>query len=72
MNDRLEEGTYVHYKNGDQYTVIDMVRHSETGDCPVLYRAEYGDCGLWVRPSESFIELVNLDGQSVPRLKYWG
>ena len=72
MNDRLEPGPYVHYKNGDKYTVIDVVTHSETEERMVLYRAEYGDYGLWVRPLKSFLEQVKLDGRSLPRFKYVG
>jgi len=69
MTDRPDPGTYVHYKNGKYYTVIDVVRHSETEEWMVLYRAEYGDYGLWVRPLKNFLEQVNLDGQLVPRFK---
>ena len=72
MIDGPEPGTYVHYKNGKLYTVIDVVRHSETEEWLVLYRAQYGDFGLWVRPLKSFLELVRLSGQSVPRFKYLG
>ena len=46
MTDRPRPGTYVHYKNAKHYTVIDVVRHSETEEWMVLYRAEYGDYGL--------------------------
>ena len=42
MIDRPDPGRYVHYKKGDEYTVIDVVRHSETQEWLVLYRAEYG------------------------------
>ena len=69
MTERPEPGTYVHYQNGEHYTVIDVVRHSETEEWMVLYRAEYGDYGLWVRPLKNFLEQVNLDGQFVPRFK---
>ena len=72
MTDRPDPGTYVHYKNGKYYTVIDVVRHSETEEWMVLYRAEYGDYGLWVRPLKNFLEQVNLDGQLVPRFKCLG
>ena len=67
MIDRPDPGTYVHYKNGKRYTVIDVVRHSETEEWMVLYRAEYGDYGLWVRPLTLFMEIVQKDGQSVRR-----
>ena len=72
MTDRPDPGIYVHYKNGKHYTVIDVVRHSETEEWMVLYRAEYGDYGLWVRPLKNFLEQVNLDGQFVPRFKCLG
>lgn len=70
MTERPEPGTYIHYKNGKHYTVIDVVRHSETEEWMVLYRAEYGDYDLWVRPLKNFLEQVSLDGQLVPRFKY--
>ena len=67
MIDRPDPGTYVHYKNDKHYTVIDVVRHSETEEWLVLYRAEYGDYDLWVRPLTLFMEIVEKDGQSVRR-----
>jgi hypothetical protein len=70
MTERPEPGTYIHYKNGKHYTVIDVVRHSETEEWMVLYRTEYGDYDLWVRPLKNFLEQVSLDGQLVPRFKY--
>ena len=69
MTDRPEPGTYVHYRNGKHYTVIDVVRHSETEECMVLYRAEYGDFGLWVRPLKIFMERVEVDGQQIRRFR---
>ena len=67
MIDRPDPGTYVHYKNDKHYTVIDVVRHSETEEWMVLYRAEYGDYDLWVRPLTLFMEIVEKDGQLVRR-----
>jgi len=55
-------GTYRHYK-GPLYEVMDVARHSETEDWFVVYRALYGERGLWIRPLEMFTEEV--DG--VPR-----
>lgn len=62
-------GLYQHYK-GNQYEVIDIVRHSETEEEMVLYRALYGDRGLWVRPLQMFTESVNLDGLCLPRFEF--
>ncbi|MCH1445469.1 MAG: DUF1653 domain-containing protein [Luminiphilus sp.] len=69
MSDRPVPGTYVHYKNGKQYTVIDVVKHSETEELMVLYRAEYGDYGLWVRPLSMFMEMVNVNGKAIRRFR---
>ena len=69
MTDEPEPGTYVHYKNGKHYTVIDVVRHSETEEWMVLYRAEYGDFGLRVRPLKLFVELMEHKGTEVRRFQ---
>ncbi|WP_394770752.1 DUF1653 domain-containing protein [Lacisediminihabitans sp.] len=62
----LEPGLYRHYK-GNLYEVVDTATHSETEERLVVYRALYGDNGLWVRPLGMFRETVEVDGQSVPR-----
>ena len=59
-------GRYRHYK-GLLYDVIDTVRHSETLEPMTLYRALYGECGLWVRPATMFLEEVVIDGVRQPR-----
>ncbi len=62
-------GTYEHYK-GNQYQVIGIAKHSETLEELVVYRALYGEHGLWVRPLEMFIEYVEINGIRVPRFKF--
>ena len=62
----IEPGTYRHYK-GNLYEVIDVARHSETEEQLVVYRALYGERGLWVRPLAMFSETVDVDGVAVPR-----
>ncbi len=64
----IKPGLYQHYK-GKQYEVIDLVRHSETEETLVLYRALYGERGLWVRPLTMFTESVNVDGLCMPRFE---
>lgn len=59
-------GVYRHHK-GQQYEVLGVARHSETEEEVVVYRALYGDRGLWVRPLAMFIENVEKRGVSVPR-----
>jgi len=62
----VSPGRYRHYK-GQEYEVIGCARHSETEEEVVVYRALYGDRGLWVRPVAMFVEQVQLGGKSVPR-----
>jgi hypothetical protein len=54
-------GIYRHYK-GNLYEVLDTVRHSESLEPMTLYRALYGERGLWVRPAAMFAEDVVIDG----------
>ena len=62
----IELGLYRHYKGG-LYEVHGVVRHSETLQPMVLYRALYGQRGLWVRPFEMFLETVQVAGRAVSR-----
>ena len=64
----VEKGKYRHYK-GNEYEVIDIVKHSETEEDRVLYKTLYGDFSLWVRPLDMFIEKVNIDGKDVNRFQ---
>ncbi len=59
-------GLYRHYK-GNVYEVVDTVRHSETLEPLTLYRALYGERGLWVRPARMFMEMVVIEGVQQPR-----
>ena len=59
-------GRYRHYKGG-LYEVVDTVRHSESLEPMTLYRALYGERGLWVRPAAMFLENVVIAEVSQPR-----
>jgi hypothetical protein len=65
----IKPGRYRHYK-GQDYEVIGCARHSETEEELVVYRALYGDRGLWVRPIAMFAEQLSIDGKSVPRFSF--
>lgn len=71
MSQSLNVGLYQHYK-GNYYTVLGVARHSEDESELVVYRPEYGDRSLWVRPLSMFIEQVEKDGKQVPRFAYIG
>jgi hypothetical protein len=64
-------GRYRHYKGG-LYEVIGEARHTETDEELIVYRALYGDGGLWVRPKGMFLESVQVDDKEVPRFSYLG
>jgi len=57
----VKTGRYRHYK-GHYYQVIGVARHSETEEELVVYRPEYGERALWVRPLEMFNEWVEVYG----------
>jgi RimJ/RimL family protein N-acetyltransferase len=59
-------GRYRHYKGGE-YEVLACVRHSETEEPLVLYRALYGAAGLWVRPHAMFFGQVQVENRWVAR-----
>jgi hypothetical protein len=64
-------GRYRHFK-GQEYAVLGVARHSETGEELVVYRPLYGERGLWVRPLAMFSETVETDGRTVPRFEFLG
>jgi len=68
---KVKPGRYRHFK-GAEYQVIDVARHSETGEELVVYRPLYGEGKLWVRPLHLFVETVEKDGQQIPRFKFIG
>ncbi len=67
MNIRL--GRYRHFK-GNEYEVIALGKHSETLEDMVVYKALYGDGGIWVRPASMWDESVEHQGETVKRFTY--
>ena len=67
----IKLGKYRHFK-GNEYEVIGIARHSETLEEMVVYRALYGEGGLWVRPAEMWNEIVEREGKTFPRFTYLG
>ena len=54
----VRPGRYRHFK-GNEYQVLGVARHSETEEEMVVYRALYGEGGLWVRPLSMFLSKVD-------------
>ena len=65
----VKKGRYRHFK-GMEYEVLGVARHSETLEEMVVYRALYGEGGLWVRPAVMFLETVEREGKIFPRFTY--
>ena len=61
-------GRYRHFK-GNEYEVIGIARHSETEEPMVVYKALYGEGGLWTRPATMWNESVERDGNTYTRFK---
>ena len=59
-------GRYRHFK-GNEYEVVGIARHSETEEAMVVYKALYGDGGLWIRPADMWNETVTRDGKTFRR-----
>ena len=65
----IKLGKYRHFK-GNEYEVVGVAKHSETLEEFVVYRALYGDGGLWVRPAAMWNEEVERDGQKYKRFTF--
>ena len=59
---------FVHFK-GKRYRLVAVAKHSETLEPIVVYRALYGEGGVWVRPFAMFFEDVDRDGYRGPRFR---
>ncbi len=64
----LKKGIYQHFK-GNRYQLLEIARHSETEEEYVVYKALYGDMGIWIRPVSMFDELIERDGTEQKRFK---
>ena len=71
MEQEIKIGRYCHFK-GNEYEVIGIAKHSETTEEMVVYRALYGEQGLWVRPASMWNETVERDGKVYQRFTYIG
>ena len=67
-SEALPAGRYLHFK-GKHYEVLYTARHCDTGEDFVVYRALYGDFGIWIRPLADFTATITRDGTTVPRFR---
>jgi hypothetical protein len=64
----IELGRYKHFK-GNEYEVIAIAKHSETLEEMVVYKALYGEHGIWVRPLSMWNEEITRDGKTYRRFQ---
>ncbi len=67
----MKPGKYRHFKGGE-YELLGVAKHSEALEPMVVYRALYGDGGLWVRPAAMWQEYIDRDDYHGPRFEYIG
>jgi hypothetical protein len=67
----IKPGRYIHFK-GKEYEVLFTALHSETMEPMVVYRALYGQRGIWVRPASMWEEPVEFNGVICRRFTYIG
>ena len=67
-----QRGIYKHFK-GNYYELLYIATDSETLEKVVVYRALYGERGVWVRPIGMWSEIVvGKDGKPTERFTYVG
>ena len=71
QEETIRLGRYRHFK-GNEYEVLYIAKHSETLEPMVVYRALYGERGVWVRPASMWNETVTRDGVTYQRFTYIG
>ena len=67
----VKTGRYRHFK-GNEYELLYIAKDSETLEDMVVYKALYGEGGIWVRPLKMWNETVIRDGQEYKRFTYIG
>ena len=69
--DDFRPGRYRHFK-GKEYELLCTAQNSETEELMVVYRALYGEGGVWVRPASMWNEEIERDGKRYRRFAYIG
>lgn len=69
MKNAIEPGIYRHFK-GNEYQVFFVATDTESEEPVVVYKALYGEKGMWVRPLAMFTETIEREGQRFSRFSY--
>ncbi len=65
----IKLGRYRHFK-GNEYRLLHIATHSETGEKMAVYQPLYGDMDIWVRPLTMWTEIVNHGGVETQRFTF--
>jgi len=68
IEDDIAPGIYEHYK-GNRYEVLYIAKNSETLEDDVVYKALYGNGGIWVRPKHMWTDIVCYNGETKRRFE---
>ncbi|MFA7216882.1 MAG: DUF1653 domain-containing protein [Candidatus Paceibacterota bacterium] len=70
----IKTGIYKHSKKGNLYRVHFIAKHTEILEDMVVYEALYDNkmSKFWARPVSMFEDIVEIEGQKVPRFVYVG
>lgn len=66
----LKLGIYKHYKSNDEYEVLGTAIYENTEEEVVVYQTQNGEKQMFVRPLAQFEELVEWNGEHVPRFLF--
>ena len=68
----MKPGDVVLHFKGNRYQILYFAKDSETQEDVVVYRALYGERGVWVRPASMWNEVIERDGKTYRRFTYIG
>ena len=70
MENRIMPGDIVRHFKGNRYEVLHIALDSETQEEMIVYRALYGERGIWVRPKAMFLSKVDREKYPDVRQEY--
>lgn len=64
----VKPGRYRHFK-GNEYEVLSVAKHTETGELLVIYKSVDGKDTFWARPYDMFTDIVDYNGTKMRRFE---
>lgn len=64
----VKPGRYRHFK-GNEYEVLSVAKHTETGELLVIYKSVDGKDTFWARPYDMFTDIVDNNGTKMRRFE---